>query len=418
MAVVASGGGGDDGGGGNGGGGKAPEGALRIPFVLSPEKEAARAADQGVQREARGGGRPLGLRGGRSRRAATPSRGSPAAGSSRWPGARPRRSGGGCSTTSPTTAARAADNPSIVRTPLVIAMWEPFAKALGWPRKKIGFEQIIGLARSNRDAAYGKPEFGSFKLVHTNPDFSTSGLSAVVAEYYAATGKKEGLTGRDVTASVPLGCQGHRALDRPLRRHHAVHRGRCARRTRLRLGGGDGGHAAGLQPQPRLAAEAGGALSARGHFYSDNPFIVLDAPWVSGSRGGCEEVPAVPRRRDLAGAGRPLRLPAGGPRQDPVDPISKASRVDPAEPERVLGLPEPRVLAKVKETWRADRKPVLWCWTRRDRCRRTGWACRAGAPILPRGLPNDRVGLIFSDRLQPLVPISSFARAAAGSRRP
>ena len=70
----------------------------------------------------------------------------------------------------------ADDNPSIVRTPLVIAMWEPFARALGWPRKQLGFEQIIELARSNQGfAEFGHPEFGSFKLVHTNPDFSTSG---------------------------------------------------------------------------------------------------------------------------------------------------------------------------------------------------------------------------------------------------
>ena len=50
-------------------------------------------------------------------------------------------------------------------------------------------------------ADFGRPEFGRFKLVHTNPDFSTSGLSAVVSEYYAATGKKEGLTEADVTGS-------------------------------------------------------------------------------------------------------------------------------------------------------------------------------------------------------------------------
>ena len=42
------------------------------------------------------------------------------------------------------------------------------------------------------------PEFGPFKLVHTNPDFSTSGLSAVVAEYFFATGKREGLTERQI----------------------------------------------------------------------------------------------------------------------------------------------------------------------------------------------------------------------------
>ena len=90
-------------------------------------------------------------------------------------------------------------NPSIVRTPLVIAMWEPMARALGYPKRKLGFADILKLARSNQGwGAFGRPEFGEFKLVHTNPDFSTSGLSAVVAEYYSATGKKEGLQTADI----------------------------------------------------------------------------------------------------------------------------------------------------------------------------------------------------------------------------
>src|SRR5215211_6964761 len=94
------------------------------------------------------------------------------------------------------------ENPSIVRTPLVIAMWEPMTKALGYPRKPLGFDDIVKLARSKAGwADYGLPEYGAFKLVHTNPDYSTSGLSAVVAEYYAATGKKEGLREEDIKGS-------------------------------------------------------------------------------------------------------------------------------------------------------------------------------------------------------------------------
>ena len=192
VAVVASGGGGDDGGGGNGGGGKAPEGALRIPFVLSPEKEKLLEPliREFNEKREEVGGRSVFVEGevaasgdAESRIARgrlEPVAWSPA--SSLW---------GRLLDYESDRPLAPADNPSIVRTPLVIAMWEPFAKALGWPRKKIGFEQIIRLARSNQGfAAYGKPEFGRFKLVHTNPDFSTSGLSAVVAEYYAATGKK------------------------------------------------------------------------------------------------------------------------------------------------------------------------------------------------------------------------------------
>src|SRR5690349_11359944 len=42
----------------------------------------------------------------------------------------------------------AADNPSLARTPLVIAMWEPLARALGWPKKPIGWAEVLRLATS------------------------------------------------------------------------------------------------------------------------------------------------------------------------------------------------------------------------------------------------------------------------------
>jgi Ca-activated chloride channel family protein len=80
-------------------------------------------------------------------------------------------------------------SPSLVRTPLVLALWRAEAKVLGWPRKPIGFAQIIALASNRRGwSDYGLPTYGPFKLGHTNPDFSSSGLSFVVAQYYTATG--------------------------------------------------------------------------------------------------------------------------------------------------------------------------------------------------------------------------------------
>src|SRR3954453_2708625 len=93
----------------------------------------------------------------------------------------------------------AEDNPSLARTPLVIAMWEPLARALGWPKKQIGFGEVLRLATSSGGwADFGHPEYGRFKLGHTNPDFSTSGLDAVAAAHYAATGKREGLLPKDI----------------------------------------------------------------------------------------------------------------------------------------------------------------------------------------------------------------------------
>ena len=71
--------------------------------------------------------------------------------------------------------------------------------SLGWPEREVGFEDILELARDQDGwGAVGHPEFGEFKLVHTNPEFSTSGLSAVVAEYYAASDKTEGLVEADI----------------------------------------------------------------------------------------------------------------------------------------------------------------------------------------------------------------------------
>src|SRR5215218_6766456 len=42
----------------------------------------------------------------------------------------------------------ARENPSLVRTPLVISMWEKEAKALGWPGKQTSWAQILEMATS------------------------------------------------------------------------------------------------------------------------------------------------------------------------------------------------------------------------------------------------------------------------------
>src|SRR5690606_32230376 len=60
--------------------------------------------------------------------------------------------------------------------PLVIAMPEPMARALGWPDAEIGWSRILELARSEGGwADLGHPEWGPFRLGKTNPNFSTSG---------------------------------------------------------------------------------------------------------------------------------------------------------------------------------------------------------------------------------------------------
>jgi Ca-activated chloride channel homolog len=298
-------------------------------------------------------------------------------------------------------------------------MWEPFAEALGWPERQIGFEQIIQLARSNQGfAEFGHPEFGRFKLVHTNPDFSTSGLEAVVAEYYAATGKKEGLTEQDVEGSKA------RAIVRDIERS-IVHYGDTTLfiADQMRKEGPGYASAVAMEevtlldfnrnrgPQPKLVA----LYPPEGTFYSDNPFIVLDGEWVRpAQRQGAERF-----QQFLAEEITPELAARSGFRpadleEEPVAPVSKENGVDPSQPERVLGLPEPRTLDRIRRAWREDRKPanVLLVVDTSGSMAEENRLVRAkqGLEAFFREVgEQDSVGLnIFSDRLQPLLPVAPF----------
>src|SRR3954451_3945209 len=92
-----------------------------------------------------------------------------------------------------------ADAKPFMVTPLTIAMPKPMAEALGYPNTPIGFADLLALAQ-NPDgwASKGHPEWGAFKLGKTNPNFSTSGLNATIAQYSAATGKQSDLTLEDI----------------------------------------------------------------------------------------------------------------------------------------------------------------------------------------------------------------------------
>jgi Ca-activated chloride channel homolog len=427
AAIAFAGGGGDDGGGDGGttaresgdAPAKAPAGALRVSFPYSPEKEPllkplierfnasrtevagkvvfveGRPESSGVteQQVAQGRDQPVAW--------------SPA--SSLW---------GRLLNFEADRPLVPDENPSIVRTPLVIAMWEPMAKALGHPRKLLGFEDILKLARSKAGwADYGLPEYGAFKLVHTNPDYSTSGLSAVVAEYYAATGKKEGLRPEDVTGKAR---DTVRAIERSI-----VHYGDITPFIAEQMRKGGLGYASAVAMEeatlldfnakrgklPKLVA----IYPKEGTFFSDSPFIVLDADWVTPElREGAlafqkflaqEITPEVAAR----GGFRPANLDA-----EPVAPINAENGADPKQPERELGLPEPRVLALLKRTWREDRKPanvllVLDTSGSMGDESRLDNAKQGLEVFLSQVAPQDRVGLTtFSDQITPLVPVGPF----------
>ncbi len=316
-------------------------------------------------------------------------------------------------------------SPSIVRTPLVIAMWEPMAKALGYPKRKIGFADILKLARSNQGwAAFGRPEFGQFKLVHTNPDFSTSGLSAVVAEYYSATGKKEGLQAADIKQA--------RAQVKDIERS-IVHYGDTTLFISDELRKRGPGYASAVAMEEATLVDFNLRRGTRdklvaiypseGTFYSDNPFITLDAPWVTPAQraGAAAFADFLSHNVDARTAARYGFRPADL-KAKPEAPLTAANGVDPKQPTRVLGLPTPRVLSAVKDAWRADRKPanVLLVLDTSGSMNDEGRLASAKDGLqtfLKEVAPQDRVGLtIFNDRVTEVAPITPVREIRASLR--
>jgi Ca-activated chloride channel family protein len=282
----------------------------------------------------------------------------------------------------PVAAGATAGSPDAAKpfmlTPLVIAMPKPMAEALGWPNTPIGFADILALAQDPAGwGGKGHPEWGPFRLGKTNPNFSTSGLSSTVAQYYAATGKTRDLSAEDL-ARPEIDAYA-RAVESSV-----VHYGDTtltflnnwyrndARGTALTYtsavaveeksvidynrGNPDGILDPGEQPRPPKVPLVA-IYPKEGTLFSDNPFIVLDSPWVTPRAKDAARLferfvlQPVNQRRVLATGFRP-----GNPEVAPGDPISKSNGLDPDQPQNVLGLPDPAVLVKVLDLWGQQRK--------------------------------------------------------------
>jgi Ca-activated chloride channel homolog len=290
----------------------------------------------------------------------------------------PAASGWGAIVNERAGTALAPSGTPFMLTPLVIAMPEPMAEALGWPEESIGFADLQRLANNPEGwAALGNPEWGPFRIGKTNPNFSTSGLNFTIAEYYAATGKTADLTIED--------------LDRPAAVEFAtdiessvVHYGDItmtflnnwfaadARGTSLTYasavaveeksvidynrGDPDGVLAPGeeLRP-PRIPLVA--IYPEEGTLYSDNPFIILDTEWVDADeRAAAEQFEAfvqLPENQEqvLAFGFRP-----NNPDVALADPITEANGVDPTQPQAELEVPESDVLVAILDSWAELRK--------------------------------------------------------------
>ncbi len=271
-----------------------------------------------------------------------------------------------------------ADPTPFMLTPLVIAMPQPMAEALGWPEAQIGWAQILELSRSPGGwADLGHPEWGEFRLGKTNPNYSTSGLSALIAQTYAATRKNAGLSSEDL--ADPAVVEYGRAIESSV-----VHYGditmtflnnwfRADRRGNAltyasavaveeksvidyNAGNPDGVLAQGEEPRPPRTPLVA-IYPAEGTLYSDNPFYLLDAEWVTDrQRAGAEAFQEYVQQPENQERVLEYGFRPGNPEVALGEPITTDNGVDPEQPATLLEVPTGEVMDELLGAWATQRK--------------------------------------------------------------
>jgi Ca-activated chloride channel homolog len=347
------------------------------------------------------------------------------------------------------------DPPSIAATPLVVAMPRPMAEALGWPSKQLGWADLLRLSRNRQGwGEFGHPEWGAFKFGKTNPNFSTSGLNAAIGAFFAATGRTSDLTVRDVAdprvrafvAAVEQSVvhYGDTTLTFLSNLQRADDRGAGLSYISAvaveeksvwdyNQGNPSGDPAMlGKHPKPHVPLVA---INPReGTMLSDNPYVVLAAPWVDGAKRKA----AADFLAYLRSGSAQERFEQSAFRNYLVRPgplITEANGLLPGQQVTLLSPPAPAVIDRILTSWAELRKPanILLVMdvsgSMEDPVGGAGQtkldlAKQAAINSLSQLASNDQVGLwIFSTKLngkadyRELVPIGPMDAQVKGTQR-
>jgi Ca-activated chloride channel homolog len=253
----------------------------------------------------------------------------------------------------------ATDN--LVLSPVVIVMWKPMAEALGWGKKPIGWSDILALAKDPGGwRTRGFPQWGDFKFGHTHPQFSNSGLAALIAEVYAGSKKTTGLTRDDLQA------KGVATFVDDIERsvvHYGSSTGFFGRE--MFASGPQYLSAAVLYENMVIEASSQSGLAfpvvavypKEGTFWSDHPVGLVDRPWVTPAHKEAAKIymqyllSRPQQERAIAHGFRPglVEVPLAAP-------IDVAHGVDPKEPQTTLEVPAPEVINGILDLWRDHKK--------------------------------------------------------------
>ncbi|GHO99170.1 VWA domain-containing protein [Reticulibacter mediterranei] len=260
----------------------------------------------------------------------------------------------------------ATDALPLVSSPIVIAMWKPEAEALGWPQKAIGWSDIASLSTDPRGwAAYGHAEFGAFKFGHTHPEYSNSGLDAVIAMNYAAVNKVRGLTTAEVNTTTTK--QFINNVESSV-----IHYGDSTGFFADKMFGGGPSYLSAAVLYENLVVEANdGKLyphlpypvvaiyPKEGTFYSDHPFAILQASWVTSAKQTAAQV----FRNFLLDQPQQVKALHYGfrPANQQIKlaaPLDSIHGIDITQPKTLLPIPGADVVQAIKTSWSQQRRKV------------------------------------------------------------
>jgi Ca-activated chloride channel homolog len=254
------------------------------------------------------------------------------------------------------------DTENLVLSPVVIAVWKPMAEALGWGTKPVGWSEILALSKNPEGwSSLQAPQWGQFKLGHTHPEFSNSGLISILAETYAGAGKTAGLSLGDVAR--PEVEEFVRGIESTI-----VHYGASTGFFGKKMFQQGPGYLSAAVLYENMIVEANSGkyqlpfpivaiYPKEGTFWSDHPAGVVDAEWNSP-----EQRRAAKRYiQFLLAPEQQRRAQSYGFRPGLVDialasPLDKAHGVDPSEPKTTLEVPKPEVIQAVGQLWQKAKK--------------------------------------------------------------
>lgn len=301
----------------------------------------------------------------------------------------------------------------LVLTPVVISMWKPMAEALGWPNTPVGWADMLELINDPQGwGRYGHPEWGRFSWGHTDPEISTTALSTLLAEFYAASGKQRDLTVADVQSAQSQ--QFIRALGKGIK-HYGYNT--LVFSDNMQKFGTSYISAFPMEeitliefnknnpPTPLVAI-----YPKEGTFWHDDPFIVM-ASATSAEQQAAEQLYTFLLTQESQQQAMNYGFRPANPDVQLADPVSEKFGVQPQGVQTILPVPPADVIVAAKNTWALNRKRadivllVDVSGSMQDD-NKLDQAKAGMETFLSKILPEDRVGLV------------SFSTSATVNARP